>query len=173
MRKKYSILLGLLTCLVSLSFIIMICLLTNATSSEEINLTFMEISLDDDEMLNLADIVVKGKIVNKVDEIIYSKGNLEATVSIYKFLVTECFYGDLHKGDEILISFGGTILPQETHNNSDLIVYFKKNTIDYKNTDIYSFVSVSQGIFSSDVNMENSIGEKWNLEKVLIKIDEK
>lgn len=163
--KKYYMILILLLSMVIVSTVILLKMVYKNTATE-IYIELMETTVSDSELLELCDIIVQGECTGKVDEIIYVNENVQALVSIYSFDITECYYGEVDKSETILISFGGTALPSDIAMSTDTIVYLKENALDYKGEKVYSFASISQGVFLKESNFENSDGQRWTPERI-------
>lgn len=143
----------------------------------------MEITLLDDAILEMTDIVVKGTNIQMVDEMEYHDEKVDATVFIFSFEVIESYFGEYEAGDEIFMSYGGTVLPEGINSNTNMILFLKKNILNYNNSDVYSFVSVSQGIYleksktlekaSDSIQMVNRLGKVFNMEEVQKKYEKK
>lgn len=140
----------------------------------------MELIMNDDAILDMADIIIEAKNIKMVDEIEYCTENVNAIVYIYSADVLTNYYGDYKSGDTIYISYGGTILPEGINEDTNMVLLLKDNTLNYYNNDVYSFVSISQGIFletknttqkayglsSNDSKMINNLGKEFNPEEV-------
>lgn len=111
-------------------------------------------------MCEMSDVIVKGGFVGKVDEVVYENENVCADVSIYKYVVDECYCGEIDEGESILISMGGTILFSEVYKSSDAIVFLKENKIVYNGEKVYSFASISQVFFLVKRNLRIHLARK-------------
>ena len=89
------------------------------------------------------------------------------------FEVVESYLGKYQAGDKIFISYGGTVFPQDIETSGEKIMYLKKNILNYSNQEVYSFVSVSQGIYFEEDQMKNKLGKSFNVAEVQRKYERK
>jgi len=102
------------------------------------------------------------KILEKIDEIEYEGKTLNMVYSEYKFEVIED-YMDILETNEIVISYMGTQLPSGIEMNEEYILYLIQNkSTDYESDNIFSFVSLLQGIYKYDNGWRNDIGDEFN-----------
>lgn len=165
--RKYKMVAYTLLCLTILTTAISSMLIKRASVEGNYNIVnHIEMILDDEEILNLAEVVVSGEHLEKKDEVLYNNNGIRATVSIYSFDVTDCYLGDFQLGKEIFISYGGSFLPEELNVEGEKVMYLKKNILQYENQDVYSLVSVSQGVFTEELQMKNQLGYSFDVTEV-------
>ena len=165
--RKYKIVAYTLMCLTILTTVISSMLVKRASVEENYNIVnHIEMILDDEEILDLAEVVVSGEHLEKEDEVLYNGNGIRATISIYSFEVADCYLGDAQSGDEIFISYGGSFLPEELNNEGEKVMYLKRNILQYENQDVYSLVSVSQGVFTEELQMRNQLGYSFDITEV-------
>ena len=114
----------------------------------------------------MSDIVVQGKMVEKVDEILYESQTASSTVSIYKYKISDIVTGKSGTESYVYISYGGTELPNNLSIDEECVVYLKKNELKYNNHDVYCFVSITQGVFHQDNDWKNDNGTVLNSERI-------
>ncbi len=117
----------------------------------------MEVLLDDNQIMDMADLVVEVNEIKLIDKIKYETANVSADVYIYGLKVADCFYGAYDAGDIIYMSYGIDTLPEALTDNSSKIFLLKRNGISYGENDIYNFVSLSQGVY-----LERNISTQLN-----------
>lgn len=171
MEKRYKILAGMLVGLVILSSSILVILYSQSDKEGRIIVNFLEKDVSDEELLDMSDMVVKGRITEKIEEIEYKGETVDTVLSLYKFEITEAYLEETGKADEIVISYAGTELPDEINTNDEYVVYLTRNTLCYSNYDIFSFVSLSQGIYKNVGNWENDKGTELNIELIRSKYE--
>jgi len=160
--KKYKIIIGVLICLVIISSFVLIRLYSGGDKEGKIVVELFEKKASDEEILNMTDVVVRGKILEKIDEIEYEGKTLNMVYSEYKFEVIED-YMDILETNEIVISYMGTQLPSGIEMNEEYILYLIQNkSTDYESDNIFSFVSLLQGIYKYDNGWRNDIGDEFN-----------
>lgn len=168
MEKKYKFFASILVVLVILSSSILIGLYSKNNKEEKIIVNFFEKDVSEQELLDMSDMVVRGKITEKIEEIDYKSESIEAVLSLYKFEVTEeYYYTDEESGqDEIIVSYAGTELPEEIIMNEEYVLYLTRNTLNYGDDDIFSFVSLSQGIYKNEGQWKNEKGTVLDIELI-------
>jgi len=165
--RKYRIIVSVLICLNIVTIAISSLLVKKSNAGEKYcAINNIEAVLEDEEILNLAEVVVKGTQIEKKDEIIYNNNGICATIGIYSFKTEECYLGNIQSGDEIFFSYGGSFLPEELNCEGEKIIYLKKNILQYEDQDVYSFVSVSQGVFTEEAQMKNELGYSFDVMEV-------
>lgn len=116
-------------------------------SKENIVVDLLEHHVSNKELANLADIIVEGTFLSQIDQINYESDEIHTIIGIYSFDIIRELIGNTDLSNNIYISFGGTVLPRRISPNTNYLVLLKKSGLTYDNKDVYSFVSISQGIF--------------------------
>lgn len=107
-----------------------------------------EEKVSSNELTNMSDLIVFGKIIKKVKEFEYEDKYASSIVSYYLCKVDKVIKGECD--DSILINYGGTTLPDILTYNENVQLYLVKSGFVENGKDVYCFSSVYQGIVEKE-----------------------
>lgn len=160
MNCKIKRLLTLAISLAVISSALFIGVFVNHMNKRDIVVGLIENQVSAQELWAMSDVVVKGEISSKIDEFDYEGDTLNSVYSLYNFTVSEEYFG-LEDTDSIIIAYAGTKLPDGLEMNEQYIIYLVRNSLNYDGNNVYSFVSLSQGVYRNENGWKNDVGEEF------------
>ena len=118
-------------------------------SSSETEVELLEMSISDEELTKIADLIVEGSISSKIKDVIYTESDCYVPISYYDLKVKNYLIPETNTNTntdkDILISFGVSNIPNEIGFNKNYIFYLKQIS-ECEGNPVYCLVSVSQGL---------------------------
>ena len=145
------------------------------TNDNNVSVSFSELSLGEDKLIEKADAIVLGKLIEKKNvktETIYAKksgeANIVCTYSTYYFKAHDIIAGNVPQNIDIV--FTGSDKPQEIEFNKDYVFFLEKDMLGENN---YHLLSYSEGVFEVEKNNNNTENKNvfFNNKNTGVKLD--
>lgn len=128
-------------------------------NDDKIIVDLIERKVTEQELWDMSDVVVKGTILNKIDEINYESDTANSVIGLYRFDVTEGLKIP-ENCNEFIIAYAGTELPDSVVIDQEYVVFLVDNSLQYEGKNVFSFASLTQGVFKYENGWINNSGEE-------------